>query len=62
MNIVIKKHRGKTLKVIYNVPCDTCVHRIKCKTEWLTCKAFTDYYNFGWYNIYKVGVKMKKMK
>ena len=62
MNIVTKKNRGKTLKVVYNVPCDTCAYRIKCKNERLTCRAFTEYYNFGWYDIYKVSLKMKKMK
>ena len=60
--IVIKRRKGKELKVIYNVPCDTCTHRIKCKNESLTCKAFTEYYNFGWYDIYKVGVKMRALK
>lgn len=60
--VVIKKYRGKNLKVIYDAPCDKCINKTKCRTERLICKAFTEYYNCGWYDIYKVGVKLKKMK
>ena len=62
MNVVTKKHKGKTLKVIYDVPCDSCANRTKCKNERLSCKAFTEYYNFGWFNIHQVGVRLKKLK
>ena len=62
MNIVAKKYRGKQLKVVYNAPCDHCRNRSRCKTERLVCKAFTEYVNYGWYDIYKVGNKLKKMR
>ena len=62
MKVETKKHKGKILKVIYDVPCDTCMNRTKCKNERLSCKAFTEYYNFGWFDIHKVSVKLKRMK
>ena len=60
--IVIKNRKGKELKVVYDVPCDTCTNRNRCKNERLTCKAFTEYYNFGWYDIYKVAKKLRPMR
>ena len=62
MNIVAKKYRGKQLRVVYDAPCDRCKNRSRCKTERLVCKAFTEYVNYGWYDIYKVGIKLKKMR
>ena len=62
MNIVAKKYRGKQLRVVYDAPCDRCKKRTRSKTERLVSKAFTEYVNYGWYDIYKVGIKLKKMR
>lgn len=59
--IVKKKYAGKIMKVIYDFPCDRCNNYQKCKKEYLQCKAFKEYYNFGWYDIYKVGTGLKKI-
>ena len=62
MKVIAKTYRGKQLKVVYDAPCDHCSQRNKCKIERLVCRAFTQYVNCGWYDIYKVGLKLKKMK
>ena len=62
MKVIAKTYRGKQLKVVYDAPCDRCSNWSRCKTERLVCKAFTEYVNHGWYDIYKVGTKLKKMR
>ena len=62
MNVIMKTYRGKQLNVVYDAPCDRCSNRSQCKTERLVCKAFTGYVNHGWYDINKVGSKLKKMR
>ena len=62
MNIVSRNHRGQQLKVVYDCPCDTCSMWTRCKTQKLICKAFTEYVNYGWYDIHKVGRNIKPMK
>ena len=62
MKVIAKTYRGKHLKVVYDAPCDPCSNRSRCKTERLVCKAFTEYVNHGWYDINKVGSKLKKMR
>ena len=60
--VVIKKHNGKQLKVLFDVPCETCCNKSKCTKERLYCKAWAQFESFGWYDIYKKGVKLRKLK
>jgi len=60
--VVIKKHNGKQLKVLFDVPCETCCNKYKCTKERLYCKAWAQFESFGWYDIYKKGVKLRKLK
>ena len=62
MKVIAKTYRGKHLKVVYDAPCERCANRSRCNTERLVCKAFTQYVNCGWYDIYKVGSKLKKLR
>ena len=59
--IVSKKHRGRDLKVVYNVPCDTCSLRNSCKINGTYCAAFTEFVNYSWYDITKIGKRLKRL-
>ena len=61
MNVVNKIHRGKQLQVVYDCPCDPCSNRKYCRTQKMYCSGFTEYVNYGWYDISKVGKRLKKI-
>jgi len=61
MNVVKRIHRGKQLQVVYDCPCDPCSNRNYCKTQKMYCSGFTEYVNYGWYDIGKVGKRLKKI-
>ena len=61
MNVVNRTHRGKQLQVVYNCPCDPCSNRNYCKTQKMYCSGFTEFVNYGWYDISKVGKRLKKL-
>ena len=61
MNVVNRIHRGKQLQVVYNCPCDPCSNRNYCRTQRMYCSAFTEYVNHGWYELPKVGKRLKKL-
>ena len=46
---------------IYDCPCDPCSNRNYCKTQKMYCSGFTEYVNYGWYDIGKVGKRLKKI-
>ena len=61
MNVVNRIHRGKQLQVVYDCPCDPCSNRNQCKAQKMYCSAFTEYVNTGWYEVIKVGKRLKKL-
>ena len=61
MNVVNRIHRGKQLQVVYDCTCDPCSNRNYCKTQKMYCSGFTEYVNYGWYDIGKVGKRLKKI-
>ena len=61
MNVVNRIHRGKQLQVVYDCPCDPCSNRNYCKTQKMYCSGFTEYVNYGLYDIGKVGKRLKKI-
>ena len=61
MNIVKRKFKGKEISVVYDCPCDSCPRQNSCKAEKTYCSGFTEYINFGWFNITKVQKRLKKL-
>ena len=61
MKVVSKSYRGKYLKVVYDSPCDSCKRNSQCLREAMYCSAFQGYINTGWYEISKVGKRLKKL-
>ena len=47
---------------IHDCPCDPCYNKRKCAREALECKAVKQYYEKGWYQSDRVGLKLKPMK
>jgi len=61
VNIVSRQYRGKNIRAVYDCPCDPCSNRNHCKTQKMYCSAFTEYVNNGWYEVAKVGKRLKRL-
>ena len=61
MKIIDKKYRGKTIQVVKDSPCEPCSNWGQCKKNYTYCSAFTQYVNSGWYDIVKVGKRLKRL-
>jgi hypothetical protein len=62
LKIVRRKYRGKELNVVYDCPCDNGCSKFRyCKANGTYCSAFTQYVNFGWFDVTTVQKRMKRL-